>query len=111
MAEIDDPVRQAPRAGLAALLQVAGIEPEQVTAERISFTLAPRLNAAGRLGRADVAVQLLMTDDEIQAETLAEELCRLNRERQELVSRGAQLAFPIHDGIPVMLVSEARPLE
>lgn len=34
-----------------------------------------------------------------------------DRERQELVSRGAQLAFPIHDGIPVMLVSEARPLE
>lgn len=34
-----------------------------------------------------------------------------DRERQELVSRGAQLAFPIHDGIPVMLVSEARSLE
>lgn len=50
----------------------------------VGFTLAPRLNTAGRLGHAEVAVRLLLTSDEKEAARLAAELCRLNRERQEL---------------------------
>lgn len=74
----------APRPGIAALLRCSGASDKRLTASTVGFTLSPRLNAAGRLGRADVAVQLLLTVDETEAETLAEELCRLNRERQEL---------------------------
>ena len=46
--------------------------------------LAPRLNAAGRMGKANLAVELLLTEDEQKAEALAEELCALNRERQAI---------------------------
>jgi single-stranded-DNA-specific exonuclease len=100
----------APRPGIAVLLSCSGAADRRLTASTVGFTLAPRLNAAGRLGRADVAVQLLMTDDEIQAETLAEELCRLNRERQELEqsiwedARGMLSAQP--PAAPIVLARE-----
>ena len=77
-------ISAAPRPGIAALLRCAGAADKRLTASTVGFTLAPRINAAGRLGRADVAVQLLMARDDETAGTLAEELCRLNRERQEL---------------------------
>ena len=76
-------LQQAPRPGLAALLQVAGVEPEQVTAERISFTLAPRLNAAGRMDDATASLRLLLTEDEEEAQQLAQELNNYNLERQK----------------------------
>ncbi|MCD7927631.1 MAG: single-stranded-DNA-specific exonuclease RecJ [Oscillospiraceae bacterium] len=72
------------RPGLRALLEQAGAGGKPVTAATIGFTLAPRLNAAGRMGRADLALQLLLTDDLEQAQTLAGQLCQLNRQRQEL---------------------------
>ena len=76
-------LQQAPRPGLAALLQVSGVEPEQVTAERISFTLAPRLNAAGRMDDATASLRLLLTEDEEEAQQLAQELNNYNLERQK----------------------------
>lgn len=72
------------RPGIRALLAEAGALGKRISATTVGFTLAPRLNAAGRLGRADVAVRLLLTEDEEEAARLAAELCRLNRERQEL---------------------------
>ena len=70
------------RVGLAALIRCAGLEDKAVTSVPVGYTLAPRINASGRMGRAEVAVELLLTQDPARAEELALELCELNRERQ-----------------------------
>ena len=70
------------RLGLAHLIRAAGLEDKQVTTVTVGYTLAPRINASGRMGRAEVAVELLLTRDPGRAEELAQELCGLNRERQ-----------------------------
>lgn len=75
---------ESPRPGIRALLTEAGAEGKRLTAMTIGFTLAPRINAAGRLGQAGVAVELLRTNSPAKAAALAIELCRLNRERQAL---------------------------
>jgi single-stranded-DNA-specific exonuclease len=72
-----------PLTGLAALARVAGITGE-VTARHVGFSLAPRLNAAGRLGDAGAAVRLLLTDDPAEADGIAASLDAENRARQEL---------------------------
>ncbi len=72
----------ARRLGLLQLIRSAGLEEKAVTAVTVGYTLAPRINASGRMGRARVALELLLTRDESRAEELAEELCTLNRERQ-----------------------------
>ncbi len=77
-------LRENPRAGLAALLAEAGINEKPVTATVIGFSLAPRINAAGRLCRTSKAIDLLMCTEPRQAQELARELCELNRRRQEL---------------------------
>jgi len=68
--------------GLRALLRETGLTDRAVTSTQIGFVLSPRINAAGRMGEAELAADLLLTDDPEQAETLARELCELNRERQ-----------------------------
>ena len=68
--------------GLKALLRETGLTDRELTSTQIGFILAPRINAAGRMGEADLAADLLLTDDPVQAERLARELCGLNRERQ-----------------------------
>ncbi|MBS1245464.1 MAG: recJ [Chloroflexi bacterium] len=74
----------APRAGIAALMQVAGATSGAVDATTIGYTLGPRLNAAGRIEHAMAAYRLLVTDDAAQARELAAELDQHNRERQRL---------------------------
>ena len=69
--------------GLRALMQKLGVEDKGVTAGAISFTMAPRINAAGRMGGADKAVELFLTDSCRVAGELAGELCQLNRQRQQ----------------------------
>lgn len=71
-------------AGLHALLREAGLAGKAVSSIQIGFVLAPRINAAGRMGRAELAAELLLTDDPALAEQLARELCDLNRERQSV---------------------------
>ena len=71
-------------AGLHALLREAGLAGKSVSSIQIGFVLAPRINAAGRMGRAELAAELLLTDDSLLAEQLARELCDLNRERQSV---------------------------
>jgi single-stranded-DNA-specific exonuclease len=73
-----------PRLGLRALLQEANLEGRPITAISIGFMLAPRINAAGRMGKAWVAAELLLTEDAARAEALAAELCAMNRERQAI---------------------------
>jgi len=70
--------------GLHALLREAGLSDKAVTSVQIGFVLAPRINAAGRMGAADMAADLLLSTDPHQAERLARELCALNRERQSV---------------------------
>jgi len=72
------------RAGLAALMEVAGVAPGGVTAGVVGFRLAPRLNAAGRLEDAAIALELLGCDDREAALPVALRLDALNRERQEI---------------------------
>ena len=72
------------RLGLSSLLRCVGLEDKTITSVSVGYTLAPRINASGRLGRAEVAVELLLTQDPARADELAGELCELNRERQEL---------------------------
>lgn len=71
--------------GLNALLDVAGLADRQVTAGHIGFAIGPRINASGRLDTANPAVELLTSRDPERARTLAQQLDKLNLERQKLV--------------------------
>lgn len=72
------------RIGIQALAEVAGIE-QDITESHIGFALGPRINACGRLDSADLAVELLTTNDVAKARMLAEECNRLNQSRQQMV--------------------------
>ena len=74
------------RPGIAALMAECGCAPETVSASSIGFMLAPRINAAGRMGQIDLAIALFLTDDPIRAQTVARQLCELNRQRQTVES-------------------------
>src|SRR5262245_14148969 len=73
--------------GLRALMQSAAVDPAAVDAGAVGFRLAPRLNAAGRLGHPREALELLLTGDEAEARRLADSLEELNRERQAVEGR------------------------
>jgi single-stranded-DNA-specific exonuclease len=75
--------RRTRRAGLRALLGAAGVEPSRLDEGDLAFRLAPRINAAGRLYRADAGVELFLCDDECRAAEIATELDRANRERRD----------------------------
>ena len=79
-------LQTSPRPGIAALMKEAGCTPENITASSIGFMLAPRINAAGRMGQINLAVELFLTDDPQRAELLAQQLCELNRQRQAVES-------------------------
>jgi single-stranded-DNA-specific exonuclease len=99
-----DRLQLAERVGIEALLQAANVPPEALTAERIGFTLGPRLNAVGRLGDAMLAVELLTTKDRPRAAQIAQTLERLNNERRALASQ-------IEDSAHAMLATERALLE
>jgi single-stranded-DNA-specific exonuclease len=68
--------------GLQALMKVAHVDPATVDTGQVGFRLAPRINAAGRLGHPRAALELLLTDDADEARRLADRLEELNRDRQ-----------------------------
>ncbi len=70
--------------GIIELLQVAGRSLRNVTAQDLGFTIAPRLNAAGRLTDMSLGIECLLSDDERRAKQLALQLDKLNRERREI---------------------------
>ena len=74
----------APRPGIVVLMEECGCEGTEVTASTIGYMLAPRINAAGRMGRVELATELFLTTDPKRAKALAKELCRLNKQRQEV---------------------------
>jgi single-stranded-DNA-specific exonuclease len=75
-------IRRAQRPGIRALLEASKCEPERVDESDLGFRLAPRINAAGRLYRADAGVELFLTEDPERAEAIAIELSRANSERR-----------------------------
>lgn len=77
-------ISETENVGLRALLRASGMDGKPLTAGRIGFTLAPRLNAAGRLGHALRGVELLLTDSPSEANVIARELEELNQRRQTL---------------------------
>src|SRR6266487_3073056 len=68
--------------GLRALMKAAHVDPASIDAGKVGFRLAPRINAAGRLGDPRAALELLLTDDADEARRLADRLEELNRDRQ-----------------------------
>ncbi len=79
-------LRRTSRPGLVALAACAGQDISEVTADSLPFSIIPRLNAAGRMGTTDVAIDLLMTNDPAQAPVLAGQLEDINRQRREIES-------------------------
>jgi single-stranded-DNA-specific exonuclease len=77
-------MQSAPKTGLKALMDVAGVDPEKITCRHIGFMLGPRINAIGRVGSARIAVELLLTDDADEAVRIADELNRENKNRQSI---------------------------
>ena len=75
-------IRRSRRPGLRALMAAAKCDPERLDEGDLSFRLAPRINAAGRLYRADAGVELFLTEDEGRAAAIAAELSRANSERR-----------------------------
>jgi single-stranded-DNA-specific exonuclease len=73
--------------GLRALMAVGAVAPAELTEHALGFRLGPRINAAGRMRRADAALELLLTEDGARAEEVARELDLLNRDRQEAETR------------------------
>ena len=75
-------LKKTRRRGLYALMVEAGTLNRAITSTTVGYCLSPRINAAGRMGRAVTAAELILTEDNSQAELLAHELCELNRQRQ-----------------------------
>ena len=80
------------RPGLRALIGVSGLKPKEVTSESIAFSLAPRINAAGRLADARLALDMLLTTEEGTALSLAASIDALNKERQRLTLEAQEMA-------------------
>lgn len=104
-----DILRTAPRPGLRALCRASNINLSQLNTNSVGFTIAPRLNASGRLGRTDLSIKLLTTKDDAEAEDLSQQLCELNRSRQAIESEVFTQAFAslpeVIDG-PVVVAGE-----
>lgn len=103
-------LRKTKRPGLQALFKKASIELNTINEESVGFGIAPRINAAGRLGDADPAVELLLTRDADIAEHIAEEIDLLNKERQAIVAEIAKDAikqveekYPIEDNSVIVV--------
>lgn len=102
------------RPGLSALIRVAGADPGKVTTKTIGFVLAPRLNAAGRIDEASIALDLLLAPDMASALPLAHELDTLNQKRREITAGVHERAHDIvvaHDSLPplIFVASDSFP--
>ena len=94
-----------PRPGIKALIEASGAKKSDGTKKNISsgfvgFALAPRINAAGRISDAAIAVRLLLASDETDAVEYAEELCTINKKRQVEENRIAEQAYKMIEDIP-----------
>jgi single-stranded-DNA-specific exonuclease len=92
-------LRKASRPGLRALINVSGINPRAIDVRTISFVISPRLNAAGRMGSPDRALNLLLSEDEGRANLIARELDEENRKRQAIEELIFQEAISMIDSL------------
>jgi single-stranded-DNA-specific exonuclease len=88
------------RAGLRALLARACEVPEHPTARDLGYGVAPRINAAGRIAEAELAISLMLAEDPIEAERIAEELEAVNRARREMTAAAVTQALELAEGMP-----------
>ncbi|HSI66857.1 MAG TPA: single-stranded-DNA-specific exonuclease RecJ [Planococcus sp. (in: firmicutes)] len=86
-------LRDSPRPAVEALCEVTGTAQRDITEETIGFQFGPRINAIGRLGDADPAVQLFLTEDPAEAGMLASGLDAMNKERQAIVKTISEQAI------------------
>ena len=86
--------------GLQALLEETGLDQKEITSVQIGYVLAPRINAAGRMGEADRAAELMLCEDPVQARELARELCQLNRQRQAVEQEIYAQAIAMLESMP-----------
>ena len=93
-------LRRTSRPGLKALLRQAGLEERPLNSVAIGYTLAPRLNASGRMGCASLAAELLLTADPARGEELAIRLCELNRERQTIEAQISEECQALAEALP-----------
>ncbi|MEC9073093.1 MAG: single-stranded-DNA-specific exonuclease RecJ, partial [Myxococcota bacterium] len=93
-------ISQTDRPGVKALCDVAGIEPNKVTAGRIGFHLGPRINAAGRVAHAGAGVELLTTSNAEDANRMARDLDGFNVERRRLQATVFEEACAMADAHP-----------
>lgn len=88
------------RVGVATLLRECCRDRQEVTASTVGYILAPRINAAGRMGQVELATELFLTEDASVAALDAEKLCALNRERQNVESEIYQQAASMLHSLP-----------
>jgi single-stranded-DNA-specific exonuclease len=95
--------RRARRPGMRALMMSSSLSPERLDEGDFAFRLGPRINAAGRLYRADAGVELMLTDDDQRAGEIAAELERANHERraveQEVAAAAERSRRELPDGL------------
>ena len=95
-------MQRSQRPGLLALMQECQLQPGSISSSTMGYTLAPRINAAGRMGQVELAAELFLTRDPRQGAVLAEQLCRLNRQRQAVEAE-------IYADAVSMLEGQTRP--
>ncbi len=93
-------IRELMNAAMTPASKEKGKAQRKITSTYIGFVLAPRMNAAGRVSNASIAVELLLADDKSQAEKLAQELCELNTQRQVEENRITEEAYRKIEEIP-----------
>ena len=96
------------RPGLRALLRRANLEGRQIRSEDISFRIAPRLNAAGRMAQPETSLDLLLTQDARDADRLAEQIERFNAQRREITARACEVAMDqvlAGDHVPAIIIT------
>jgi len=103
-------ISRAPRPGLEALMRECECDARRLTAAAAGYILAPRINAAGRMGKVQLAVRLFLTRERAEAASLAAELCQLNRQRQaveaEIYAEAAEMLQGERDPAAIVLAGE-----
>lgn len=104
-------IKKGSRPGFSELCTAAGTDKSKISVTTVGYTLAPRINAAGRLGGTDIAVNLLLSKNGEEAAAYAQKLCGLNRERQKIEGEMLKEAVGMlqenpPDGKPIVLASD-----
>ena len=104
-------LRHTNRPGLAALMAQCGCDPQSLTASSVGYILAPRINAAGRIGQIELAIELFLTKDPVRAKEVAIGLCELNRQRQaveaEIYAQAEEMLPKDHIPHAIVLAEES----